>query len=132
MCFYDHVRGLIFFFFFFFFFNDTATTEIYTSFPTRRSSDLDEFAAHFLDPAQQDVEKPGALGVAEIVELARFGDAEARAFDLLRAWVARPVRDTRERIGRIEASRHGKDVARVVGSEGEDRDAIERTARRHN
>ena len=24
----------------FFFFNDTATTEIYTSFPTRRSSDL--------------------------------------------------------------------------------------------
>src|SRR2546430_11201290 len=26
--------------FFFFFFNDTATTEIYTSFPTRRSSDL--------------------------------------------------------------------------------------------
>src|SRR3712207_9175369 len=25
----------------FFFFNDTATTEIYTSFPTRRSSDLD-------------------------------------------------------------------------------------------
>src|SRR5688572_31334699 len=27
----------------FFFFNDTATTEIYTSFPTRRSSDL---AAH--------------------------------------------------------------------------------------
>src|SRR4051795_3945122 len=27
-------------FFFFFFFNDTATTEIYTSFPTRRSSDL--------------------------------------------------------------------------------------------
>src|SRR2546427_10635335 len=25
---------------FFFFFNDTATTEIYTSFPTRRSSDL--------------------------------------------------------------------------------------------
>src|SRR5690349_22282466 len=29
------------FFFFFFFFNDTATTEIYTSFPTRRSSDLE-------------------------------------------------------------------------------------------
>src|SRR2546423_14488149 len=29
------------FIFFFFFFNDTATTEIYTSFPTRRSSDLD-------------------------------------------------------------------------------------------
>src|SRR2546425_12550828 len=28
------------FLFFFFFFNDTATTEIYTSFPTRRSSDL--------------------------------------------------------------------------------------------
>src|SRR5476651_2743751 len=27
-------------FLFFFFFNDTATTEIYTSFPTRRSSDL--------------------------------------------------------------------------------------------
>src|SRR2546421_1697705 len=27
---------------FFFFFNDTATTEIYTSFPTRRSSDLIE------------------------------------------------------------------------------------------
>src|SRR5256885_13115782 len=27
---------------FFFFFNDTATTEIYTSFPTRRSSDLME------------------------------------------------------------------------------------------
>src|SRR5258706_16414700 len=27
-------------FFFFFFFNDTATTEIYTLFPTRRSSDL--------------------------------------------------------------------------------------------
>src|SRR5687767_16021967 len=27
-------------FFFYFFFNDTATTEIYTSFPTRRSSDL--------------------------------------------------------------------------------------------
>src|SRR5215217_3554702 len=27
------------FFFFFFFFNDPATTEIYTSFPTRRSSD---------------------------------------------------------------------------------------------
>src|SRR5260221_12728514 len=26
--------------FFFFFFNDTATTEIYTLFPTRRSSDL--------------------------------------------------------------------------------------------
>src|SRR2546430_4016983 len=26
--------------FYFFFFNDTATTEIYTSFPTRRSSDL--------------------------------------------------------------------------------------------
>src|SRR2546423_8331284 len=26
--------------YFFFFFNDTATTEIYTSFPTRRSSDL--------------------------------------------------------------------------------------------
>src|ERR1039457_1562346 len=29
-----------YFFFFFFFSNDTATTEIYTSFPTRRSSDL--------------------------------------------------------------------------------------------
>src|SRR2546430_6587863 len=29
--------------FIFFFFNDTATTEIYTSFPTRRSSDLVEF-----------------------------------------------------------------------------------------
>src|SRR2546426_9245017 len=31
-----------------FFFNDTATTEIYTSFPTRRSSDLDadRFNAH--------------------------------------------------------------------------------------
>src|SRR5574340_783179 len=29
------------FFFFFFFFNDTATTEIYTLFPTRRSSDLE-------------------------------------------------------------------------------------------
>src|SRR5205085_9857839 len=28
--------------FFFFFFNDTATTEIYTPFPTRRSSDLKE------------------------------------------------------------------------------------------
>ena len=28
------------FFSFFFFFNDTATTEIYTPFPTRRSSDL--------------------------------------------------------------------------------------------
>src|SRR2546427_6488509 len=27
-------------FFYFFFFNDTATTEIYTPFPTRRSSDL--------------------------------------------------------------------------------------------
>src|SRR2546425_12499790 len=33
------------FLFFFFFFNDTATTEIYTSFPTRRSSDLPEGAA---------------------------------------------------------------------------------------
>src|SRR6266480_7220719 len=32
--------AICFFFFFFFFFNDTATTEIYTSFPTRRSSDL--------------------------------------------------------------------------------------------
>src|SRR6266481_7293214 len=30
----------IFVYFFFFFFNDTATTEIYTLFPTRRSSDL--------------------------------------------------------------------------------------------
>src|ERR1039458_4501266 len=28
---------------FFFFFNDTATTEIYTPFPTRRSSDLRDF-----------------------------------------------------------------------------------------
>ena len=34
----------------FFFFNDTATTEIYTSFPTRRSSDL---GAHKLDKKQQ-------------------------------------------------------------------------------
>src|SRR2546422_4475135 len=31
-------------FFSFFFFNDTATTEIYTPFPTRRSSDLDRFS----------------------------------------------------------------------------------------
>src|SRR3712207_8146321 len=29
----------------YFFFNDTATTEIYTSFPTRRSSDLRHLAA---------------------------------------------------------------------------------------
>src|SRR5216684_5075999 len=35
----------ILFFFLFFFFNDTATTEIYTSFPTRRSSDLADEAA---------------------------------------------------------------------------------------
>ena len=32
-------------FWFFFFFNDTATTEIYTSFPTRRSSDLSRDSA---------------------------------------------------------------------------------------
>src|SRR6266480_2244411 len=32
----------IYLFFFFFFFNDTATTEIYTLFPTRRSSDHDD------------------------------------------------------------------------------------------
>src|SRR2546422_6958478 len=32
------------FFLFFFFFNDTATTEIYTLFPTRRSSDLEPCA----------------------------------------------------------------------------------------
>src|SRR6266478_8191201 len=31
---------MFFFFLFFFFFNDTATTEIYTLSPTRRSSDL--------------------------------------------------------------------------------------------
>ena len=31
---------ILFLLFFLFFFNDTATTEIYTSFPTRRSSDL--------------------------------------------------------------------------------------------
>src|SRR6266516_6692243 len=31
---------------FFFFFNDTATTEIYTLFPTRRSSDLRADHAH--------------------------------------------------------------------------------------
>src|SRR3989440_4347032 len=30
-----------------FFFNDTATTEIYTSFPTRRSSDLADYTALF-------------------------------------------------------------------------------------
>src|SRR5476651_2823371 len=38
--FFFHILFL-FSFFFFFFFNDTATTEIYTLFPTRRSSDLD-------------------------------------------------------------------------------------------
>src|SRR5476651_2746154 len=37
--FFFHILFL-FSFFFFFFFNDTATTEIYTLFPTRRSSDL--------------------------------------------------------------------------------------------
>src|SRR2546422_7471464 len=34
---------MTFLFFIFFFFNDTATTEIYTLFPTRRSSDLAKF-----------------------------------------------------------------------------------------
>src|SRR5574339_1283534 len=33
---------------FFFFFNDTATTEIYTLFPTRRSSDLGTCREHLL------------------------------------------------------------------------------------
>src|SRR5258708_25096775 len=33
----------------FFFFNDTATTEIYTSFPTRRSSDLIRFPVRGCD-----------------------------------------------------------------------------------
>src|SRR2546422_2626755 len=37
-------------FFFFFFFNDTATTEIYTSFPTRRSSDLEGAGHQAIDP----------------------------------------------------------------------------------
>src|SRR3989442_2708737 len=32
-----------------FFFNDTATTEIYTSFPTRRSSDLGNLRERLLD-----------------------------------------------------------------------------------
>src|SRR5206468_12198800 len=32
----------LFYFFFFFFFNDPPTTEIYTLFPTRRSSDLNQ------------------------------------------------------------------------------------------
>src|SRR5256885_16351479 len=35
------LAGFPFLYFFFFFFNDTATTEIYT-FPTRRSSDLNQ------------------------------------------------------------------------------------------
>src|SRR6266571_6048358 len=38
--FFYFTMSLYFFFFFFFFFNDTATTEIYT-FPTLRSSDLE-------------------------------------------------------------------------------------------
>src|SRR5579863_8408373 len=101
-------------------------------FEERRKVDLDEFAAHFLDPAQQGAKKPGAFGVAEIVELARLGDAETSAFDVLRAWAARRVRITRERVGGVEASRHGKDVAGVVGGERKDRDAIERSARRHD
>src|ERR1017187_10996699 len=33
---------------FFFFFNDTGTSEIYTSFPTRRSSDLHRIAPQFV------------------------------------------------------------------------------------
>src|SRR3712207_8051429 len=34
----------------YFFFNDTATTEIYTLFPTRRSSDLGQFVTTPTDP----------------------------------------------------------------------------------
>src|SRR5215469_18323283 len=51
--------------FFFFFFNDTATTEIYTSFPTRRSSDLKAAAesvrVRARAVAQQEVERAEAL-----------------------------------------------------------------------
>src|SRR5438445_5835808 len=41
MCFSLFIDVVFLFLFFFFFFNDTATTEIYTLFPTRRSSDLE-------------------------------------------------------------------------------------------
>src|SRR5258706_6624109 len=49
---------------FFFFFNDTATTEIYTSFPTRRSSDLmGGIRAAFLAPLDSRI-RAAVIGLA--------------------------------------------------------------------
>src|SRR3989454_4647819 len=56
--------------FFFFFFNDTATTEIYTSFPTRRSSDLAETAVQGYDARDRErlVELAHRSGLPVVVQ----------------------------------------------------------------
>src|SRR6266481_8107477 len=57
------------FFVFFFFFNDTATTEIYTSFPTRRSSDLARLCQH-LRARHHMIDEPDPLGLLALQQRA--------------------------------------------------------------
>src|SRR3712207_7363906 len=57
------------------FFNDTATTEIYTSFPTRRSSDLTMERVRLKDePAGEDCER---CGRPMVIKLGKFGKFQA-------------------------------------------------------
>src|SRR2546426_9005474 len=104
----------------FFFFNDTATTEIYTLFPTRRSSDLD-VCLHPLRPLVPDgpdrqialVDAEGGFGFGEldvdrkstrlnsshlVISYAVFclkKKKKVRSHHILERWVARSSRVAR-------------------------------------
>src|SRR2546421_9098890 len=66
---------------FFFFFNDTATTEIYTLFPTRRSSDLSQLMQFFYRDFLRTGNMAGALQHA-MKELRRENRSEEHTSEL--------------------------------------------------
>src|SRR3712207_8720491 len=74
---------------FFFFFNDTATTEIYTPFPTRRSSDLSLYKVggfYFVLDGHHRVSVASYHGVewidAEVTEFGTGGRSEEHTSEL--------------------------------------------------
>src|SRR5437764_5328295 len=92
---------LLCFLFLVFFFNDTGTTEIYTSFPTRRSSDLVAGAdALQVEPGDQLLQAPGPPqvggqdGGGELLPLARSPpvvDPRLLDLDVAQAGLDRPL-----------------------------------------
>ena len=96
----------------------------------RRQIDLDQFAAESGDPLDHGMEQLLPCPVAEEFQVHRARNAESRSLHLV--WQGDGHIAAREGIGRVEGFDYREDVAGIIRGEREERETVDRAARRHS